>query len=156
MILSENWLREWVNPDLDSVALADHLTMLGLEVDSLLPVAKGLCGVVVAEILTADPHPNADRLRVCKVNNGNEIVQIVCGAPNALVGLKAPLAKPGAQLPGGAKSAAIASTHILLFRTYSTGLSFSLFYLYLAKSIPLILSQKNLDRFSKSIFRKPN
>ncbi len=103
MILSENWLREWVNPDLDSVALADHLTMLGLEVDSLLPVAKGLCGVVVAEILTADPHPNADRLRVCKVNNGNEIVQIVCGAPNALVGLKAPLAKPGAQLPGGAK-----------------------------------------------------
>ena len=60
-----------------------------------------------------------------------------------------------AQLPGGAKSAAIASTHILLYRTYSTGLSLSLFLLWLAIFIPLILSQKNLDRFSKSSFRKP-
>ena len=103
MILSENWLREWVNPDLDAEALAHTLTMAGLEVDAVTPLADGLSGVVVAEIVSAEPHPDADKLRVCSVNTGTETVQIVCGAPNAAAGLKAPLAQPGAQLPGGIK-----------------------------------------------------
>ena len=101
MILSENWLREWVNPDLDSEALAHCLTMAGLEVDAVTPLAEGLSGVVIAEIVSAEPHPDADKLRVCSVNTGSETVQIVCGAPNAAAGLKAPLAQPGAKLPGG-------------------------------------------------------
>ena len=103
MILSENWLREWVNPDLDAEALAHTLTMAGLEVDAVTPLADGLSGVVVAEIVSAEPHPDADKLRVCSVNTGSETVQIVCGAPNAAAGLKAPLAQPGAKLPGGIK-----------------------------------------------------
>jgi len=103
VILSENWLREWVNPDLDAEALAHTLTMAGLEVDAVTPLADGLSGVVVAEIVSAEPHPDADKLRVCSVNTGTETVQIVCGAPNAAAGLKAPLAQPGAKLPGGIK-----------------------------------------------------
>ena len=103
MILSENWLREWVNPDLDTAELAHRLTMAGLEVDSVTPLAEGLSGVVVAEIVSAVPHPDAEKLRVCQVNTGTETVQIVCGAPNAAEGLKAPLAQPGATLPGGIK-----------------------------------------------------
>ena len=103
MILSENWLREWANPDLDAEALAHTLTMAGLEVDALTPLADGLSGVVVAEIISAEPHPDADKLRVCSVNTGTDTVQIVCGAPNAAAGLKAPLAQPGAKLPGGIK-----------------------------------------------------
>ena len=103
MILSENWLREWVNPDLDTEALARRLTMAGLEVDSITPSAEGLSGVVVAEITAAEQHPDADKLRVCAVNTGSETVQIVCGAPNAAAGLKAPLAQPGGRLPGGIK-----------------------------------------------------
>jgi phenylalanyl-tRNA synthetase beta chain len=103
MILSESWLREWVNPDLDTHELAHRLTMAGLEVDAVTPLAEGLSGVVVAEIVAAQQHPDADKLRVCSVNTGSDTVQIVCGAPNAEVGLKAPLAQPGAKLPGGVK-----------------------------------------------------
>ena len=98
MILSENWLREWVNPDLNTYDLAHQLTMAGLEVDSVTPLVEGLSGVVVAEIVSAIPHPDADKLRVCQVNTGTETVQIVCGAPNAAEGLKAPLAQPGQNL----------------------------------------------------------
>ena len=103
MILSESWLREWVNPDLDSHELAHRLTMAGLEVDAVTPLAEGLSGVIVAEIVATQQHPDADKLRVCSVNTGSDIVQIVCGAPNAEVGLKAPLAQPGDKLPGGVK-----------------------------------------------------
>ena len=103
MILSVNWLRQWVNPDLDAEALAHALTMAGLEVDAVTPLADGLRGVVVAEIVSAEPHPDAEKLRVCTVSTGSETVQIVCGAPNAAAGLKAPLAQPGAKLPGGIK-----------------------------------------------------
>ena len=103
MILSENWLREWVNPDLGAEALAHALTMAGLEVDAMTPLADGLSGVVVAEIVSTEPHPDADKLRVCSVHTGTEMVRIVCGAPNAAAGLKAALAQPGAKLPGGIK-----------------------------------------------------
>jgi phenylalanyl-tRNA synthetase beta chain len=102
MRFSEAWLREHVNPPIDTERLVHQLTMAGLEVDSVEPVAGPLSGVVVGEILEASPHPQADRLRVCRVSGGpGEPLQIVCGAPNARVGLRAPLALEGAQLPGG-------------------------------------------------------
>jgi len=103
MIISEHWLREWVNPKLTTEELAAQLTMSGLEVDAVMPVAGDFSGVVVAEIVGAEQHPDADKLRVCEVDAGDGIVQIVCGAPNARVGLKAPLAKVGAVLPGNFK-----------------------------------------------------
>ena len=103
MIISEQWLRTWVNPDVSVEVLSHKLTMMGLEVDSISPAAESFSGVVVGEIISADPHPDADKLRVCNVNIGDETVQIVCGAPNARAGLVAPLAKVGAVLPGGFK-----------------------------------------------------
>ncbi|HCK31868.1 MAG TPA: phenylalanine--tRNA ligase subunit beta, partial [Acinetobacter ursingii] len=104
MKISENWLRTWVNPAIDSETLADQLTMLGLEVDELAPVAKPFTGVVVGEVLTVEQHPDADRLRVTTVNIGSgEALQIVCGAPNVRVGMKAPVATIGAVLPGDFK-----------------------------------------------------
>lgn len=100
MRISEQWLREWVNPALDSEALAHQITMAGLEVDAVEPVAGDFTGVVVGEIVEAEQHPDADKLRVCRVNTGgDELLQIVCGAPNAVVGLRAPLAQVGAVLP---------------------------------------------------------
>ncbi|MBJ8499001.1 phenylalanine--tRNA ligase subunit beta [Acinetobacter oleivorans] len=104
MKISENWLRTWVNPAIDSDTLSDQLTMLGLEVDELAPVAKPFTGVVIGEVLTVEQHPDADRLRVTTVNIGSgEPLQIVCGAPNVRVGMKAPVATIGAVLPGDFK-----------------------------------------------------
>ncbi|HCA5367053.1 TPA: phenylalanine--tRNA ligase subunit beta [Acinetobacter baumannii] len=104
MKISENWLRTWVNPAIDSDTLSDQLTMLGLEVDELAPVAKPFTGVVVGEVLTVEQHPDADRLRVTTVNIGSgEPLQIVCGAPNVRAGMKAPVATIGAVLPGDFK-----------------------------------------------------
>jgi len=102
MQFPESWLREFCNPPLSTQALADLLTMSGMEVEDLRPVAPPFTGVVVAEILTAEPHPQADKLRVCTVNAGAAgTLQIVCGAPNARVGLRVPLATVGAELPPG-------------------------------------------------------
>ncbi|MCR9103817.1 MAG: phenylalanine--tRNA ligase subunit beta [Gammaproteobacteria bacterium] len=103
MKISEQWLREWVNPAIDTQTLADQLTMAGLEIDAIEPVAGRFSGVIVAEILSAEPHPDADKLRVCQVNTGTATLQIVCGAPNARAGLKAPLAVVGGELPGDFK-----------------------------------------------------
>ncbi|MDI1224359.1 MULTISPECIES: phenylalanine--tRNA ligase subunit beta [Acinetobacter] len=104
MKISENWLRTWVNPAIDSDTLSDQLTMLGLEVDELVPAAKPFTGVVIGEVLTVVQHPDADRLRVTTVNIGSgEPLQIVCGAPNVRVGMKAPVATIGAVLPGDFK-----------------------------------------------------
>ncbi|MCL6247631.1 phenylalanine--tRNA ligase subunit beta [Acinetobacter sp. ANC 4945] len=104
MKISENWLRTWVNPAIDSDTLSDQLTMLGLEVDDLSPAAKPFTGVVVGEVLTVVQHPDADRLRVTTVNIGSgEPLQIVCGAPNVRAGMKAPVATIGAVLPGDFK-----------------------------------------------------
>ena len=104
MKISENWLRTWVNPAIDSNTLSDQLTMLGLEVDDLSPAAKPFTGVVVGEVLTVEQHPDADRLRVTTVNIGSgEPLQIVCGAPNVRAGMKAPVAMIGAVLPGDFK-----------------------------------------------------
>ncbi|MBI5717086.1 MAG: phenylalanine--tRNA ligase subunit beta [Burkholderiales bacterium] len=106
MQFPESWLREFCDPPLATQQLADLLTMSGMEVEELRPVAPPFSGVVVAEILEAVPHPQADRLRVCKVSVGRgEPLQVVCGAPNARAGLRAPLAMVGAQLPPAPGSA---------------------------------------------------
>ena len=103
MQFPESWLREFCNPPITTTELADLLTMAGLEVEDTRPVAPPCTGVVVAEIVEAVQHPNADRLRVCKVLAGAHSpdgpLQIVCGAPNARVGIRVPLALVGAELP---------------------------------------------------------
>ncbi|MFV8571471.1 phenylalanine--tRNA ligase subunit beta [Marinobacter sp. SBS5] len=103
MKFSEQWLREWVNPSIDSQALMDQITMAGLEVDGFEPVAGEFSGVIVGEVLSVEAHPDADKLRVCQVSNGEETVQVVCGAPNVREGLKVPFAEVGALLPGNFK-----------------------------------------------------
>ncbi|MEJ2161562.1 MAG: phenylalanine--tRNA ligase subunit beta [Chromatiales bacterium] len=104
MKIVESWLREWVDPDLDSNALEHQLTMLGLEVDGVDKEGAGLDGVIVAEVLEVGKHPDADRLSVCKVRAGSEeTIDIVCGAPNVTAGMKSPLAVPGVTLPNGIK-----------------------------------------------------
>jgi len=101
MLTPESWLRALCNPDIDTATLAERLTMAGLEVEETAPLAPPLPGVVVARIVAVAPHPNADRLRVCQVDDGSgALLQIVCGAPNADTGLKVPLARVGATLPG--------------------------------------------------------
>lgn len=99
MKFSENWLREFVNPDLPTQALVDQLTMAGLEVDGFGPVAAAFNNVVVGEILETSPHPDADKLVVCRVSSGAEEHQVVCGAPNARAGIKVPFALVGAKFP---------------------------------------------------------
>jgi len=102
MQFPESWLRSFCNPPLSTQELAHTLTMAGLEVEELRPVAPPFSGVVVGEIREAVQHPNADRLRVCKVDVGSgTLLDIVCGAPNARVGIKVPCATVGAQLPPG-------------------------------------------------------
>ena len=104
MKFSEKWLREWVDPPLTTDALAEQLTMAGLEVDSLAPVAGEFSGVVVGEVLEVNPHPDAAKLRVCRVDVAQaEPLQIVCGAPNVHTGMRAPTALVGAMLPGASK-----------------------------------------------------
>ena len=102
MQFPESWLREFCNPPLNSQALADTLTMAGLEVEEMRSVAPPFSGVVVGQILSALPHPNADRLRICEVDVGlDQTLSIVCGAPNARAGIKVPCAMVGALLPPG-------------------------------------------------------
>jgi phenylalanyl-tRNA synthetase beta chain len=102
MQFPESWLREFCNPPLTTQQLADTLTMAGLEVEELKPVAPPFSGIVVGEIKEAAQHPNADKLRVCQVDVGQgALLSIVCGAPNARVGIKVPCALVGAELPPG-------------------------------------------------------
>ncbi|OZA31567.1 MAG: phenylalanine--tRNA ligase subunit beta, partial [Polynucleobacter sp. 17-46-58] len=100
MQFSESWLRQYVNPSIDSNALGHAMTMAGLEVEEQHSVAPAFTKIVVAQILSAEQHPDADRLRVCKVDAGTgQELQIVCGAPNARAGIKIPCALVGAELP---------------------------------------------------------
>jgi phenylalanyl-tRNA synthetase beta chain len=102
MQFPESWLREFCNPPLTTQQLADTLTMAGLEVEDMVTAAPAFSGVVVGEIVQAEQHPDADRLRVCQVNvGGPELLTIVCGAPNARVGIRVPAATVGALLPPG-------------------------------------------------------
>jgi phenylalanyl-tRNA synthetase beta chain len=101
MRISLQWLGDWIDNVPGPQDLAARLTMAGLEIEGVSAAAPPLQGVIVGEIVERAPHPNADTLSVCQVDTGTETVQIVCGAPNARVGMKAPLAMVGAELPGG-------------------------------------------------------
>ena len=104
MKFSENWLREWVNPDVSTQQLSEQLSMAGLEVDGMEPVAGEFTGVVVGQVVECGQHPDADKLRVTKVEvGGAELLDIVCGAPNCRQGLKVAVATVGAVLPGNFK-----------------------------------------------------
>ncbi|MFZ9529363.1 MAG: YtpR family tRNA-binding protein, partial [Burkholderiales bacterium] len=100
MKLSEHWLRELVDPALSTAQLADLLTFGGIEVEAVEPAALAFDRVVVAEVLSVEKHPQADRLNVCQVNAGAAPLTIVCGAPNVRAGMRVPAALVGARLPG--------------------------------------------------------
>ena len=103
MKFSEAWLREWVSPELTTQALVDQLTMAGLEVDGTEAAAGSFSDVVVAKVTDVQPHPDADKLRVCQVDDGTEVRSVVCGAPNARAGISVAYARVGAKLPDGTK-----------------------------------------------------
>ena len=103
MKFSEQWLREWVQPEVSTEELAHQVTMAGLEVDGIEAVAGEFSGVVVGEIVKCERHPDADKLSLCQVSDGTDIFQVVCGAANVREGLKIPFAKIGAVLPGNFK-----------------------------------------------------
>jgi len=102
MKVSAQWLNDWVTPPLSHGALAERLTMAGLEVDSMEPVAAPMTGITVAKVVASKPHPGADRLSCCRVEIGADaLVDVVCGAPNVRAGLVVAYAAPGAKLPDG-------------------------------------------------------
>lgn len=103
MIFSESWLREWVDPPIATADLMERLTMAGLEAGGSVPVAGSFSGVVVAEVLSVDPHPAADSLRVCQVDDGAARHQVICGAPNVTAGMKAAYARTGARIRAAAE-----------------------------------------------------
>ncbi|MFE8071935.1 phenylalanine--tRNA ligase subunit beta [Marinobacteraceae bacterium S3BR75-40.1] len=103
MKFNEQWLRDWVNPEINTQGLVEQITMAGLEVDGVEPVAGRFEGVVIGEVRRVEPHPNADKLRVCEVFDGRSTEQVVCGAPNVREGLKVAFARVGAVLPGDFK-----------------------------------------------------
>ena len=99
MLISENWLRELVNPDLDTKGLAHQITMAGLEVEGIESLTPQFSNVVIGKVESTSPHPNADKLKLTKVNIGDKVLDIVCGAPNAAAGIIVPVALVGAKLP---------------------------------------------------------
>ncbi len=104
MKFSEAWLREWVDPPVDISELADQLSMAGLEVDAIIPVAPDFRGVVVGEVRSVEPHPNAQKLRICRVDvDQDAALTIICGAANVAEGMRVPTALVGAVLPGNLK-----------------------------------------------------
>ena len=103
MKISEQWLRTWVNPSISTEEMVEQLTMAGLEVDGTEPAAGEFTDVVVAKVESVEKHPDADKLSVCQVADGNETLQIVCGASNVRTGLSVALARVGAVLPGNFK-----------------------------------------------------
>lgn len=137
MQFPESWLRSFCHPALDSAALSHTLTMAGLEVEEQRPAAPPFTGVVIAEIVSAEPHPNADRLRVCRVDAGvhsaDGPLQIVCGAPNARAGIRVPLALEGAVLPPGADGASFHIRRGLLRGVESQGMLCSARELHLSE-----------------------
>jgi phenylalanyl-tRNA synthetase beta chain len=104
MKFSENWIREWVDPPINSSEMAHRLTMAGHEVDQVLSEGECLDGVIVAEVASCERHPNADKLSLCQVATGSgDLVNVVCGAPNVHKGMKTAFAGPGVKLPNGLK-----------------------------------------------------
>ncbi len=98
MIICESWLKEWVDPQCSTEELVARLTMAGLEVDGVTPVARAFSGIVVGQVDKVEPHPNADKLKVCAVSDGRSTHQVVCGAPNVTEGMKVPFATVGAEI----------------------------------------------------------
>src|SRR3954463_5011574 len=126
MNVPESWLRSFCNPPISGQELADRLTMAGIEVEAYEPYGPQFSGVVVGEVLSVAKHPNAEKLTVCAVSIGSEPVQVVCGAPNVRAGMKAPLARVGARLPGTQiKAAALrgVESHGILASARQVGLS---------------------------------
>ena len=121
MIFSESWLREWVDIPLDGAELAESLTMAGLEVGRRTPVAGEFSNVVVAEILAVEAHPATEKLRVCQVDDGVAEHRVVCGAPNARPGLKAPYAKVGAGFRGAGADGADREIGVIDIRGVESG-----------------------------------
>ena len=105
MKVSYNWLKEYVALEMPASDLAEHMPKLGFELAAANSRGPGFSGVVTAQILSIDKHPNADRLSLCTVDDGNQKFSVVCGASNVAVGQKIPLAKIGAVLPGGRRIA---------------------------------------------------
>ena len=99
MKISEKWLREWTDPSDGSEALAHRLTMAGLKIDAVEPVAPAFSGVVVGDVRSVERHPDAEKLSVCRVWDGSAELQVVCGAPNVRAGMKSAFARVGAKLP---------------------------------------------------------
>ena len=98
MIFSEEWLKEWVDPQMSANHLMERLTMAGLEVDRFSSVAHDFKGIVVGKVVKVEPHPNADKLKLCLVSDGVEDYKVVCGAPNVIPGMRVPFAKVGAEI----------------------------------------------------------
>ena len=118
MNIPESWLRSFCDPSLPGRQLADKLTMAGLEVEAYAPLGARLQGeVVVAEVLSVERHPHADKLTVCRVRAGRETMLVVCGAPNVRAGMKAPLARVGVKAVRGIES------HGMLASAQELGLS---------------------------------
>src|SRR3984885_5015157 len=100
-----SWLKEHLDTDADVATIAARLTAIGLEVESISDAGAALKDFIVGEIITADKHPNADKLRLCSVNAGDGApLQIVCGAPNARAGIKVVLARPGTVIPASGEA----------------------------------------------------
>jgi len=98
MIFSEEWLKEWIDPKMSTNILMESLTMAGLESDGSSAVAYDFTGIIVGEVLTVESHPDAKKLKICKVSDGTNVFQVVCGAPNVRVGLKTPFATVGSEI----------------------------------------------------------
>lgn len=103
MKISYNWLKDYVSIDVPAATLAERLSLTGFEVEEVLERRLDFPGVVVGEVLEVQKHPDADRLSVCKVDVGDEVLTIICGAPNVAADQKVPVAKIGSQLPVGMK-----------------------------------------------------
>ncbi|MBT4218515.1 MAG: phenylalanine--tRNA ligase subunit beta, partial [Rhodospirillaceae bacterium] len=100
MKITLGWLKEHLDTDATLDALCERMTMLGLEIEEVIERSKGLEGFVVASVLGAEKHPDADKLQVCTVDTGSETVEVVCGAPNARAGMKGVFAASGSSIPG--------------------------------------------------------
>src|SRR6478735_7269976 len=99
-----SWLKEHLDTDADATAIGERLTAIGLEVESVADPGAALKDFIVGEVITAEKHPNADKLRLCSVSDGKDNLQIVCGAPNARAGIKVVLARPGTVIPASGEA----------------------------------------------------
>src|SRR3984885_1931197 len=104
-----SWLKEHLETDADAQTIADTLTRIGLEVEAIEDRGAGLKDFIVAHVVSAEKHPNADKLKLCMVDTGADIVQVVCGAPNAHTGMMAVFAKPGTVIPVSGEALKVSS-----------------------------------------------